>query len=39
MPIANPQPIKAAGVDMGKIELPKYYEYVIETKVGEVIRM
>jgi alpha-L-fucosidase 2 len=38
-PIPNPQPIMATGVDLGKIDLPKYYEYVIETKVGEVIKM
>jgi alpha-L-fucosidase 2 len=34
-PISNPKPIMAAGVDLGKIELPKYYEYVIDLKAGE----
>jgi alpha-L-fucosidase 2 len=38
-PIPNPQPIITAGADLGKMNLPKYYEYVVEMKVGEVLKL
>jgi alpha-L-fucosidase 2 len=38
-PIANPKPIMAVGTDLGKLNLPKYYEYVMDMKAGESISL